>query len=102
MYNHYICNLTQTLLFMQPVQLQKDKLELIEWITQLEDSIVIEKLIAIMEEEDNYGYKLSDEQKLMLEEGAAKYDSGEERGYTWEEIKNNAAELKKLINEKKA
>lgn len=87
---------------MQTVQLQKDKLELIEWITQLEDVAVIEKLMGIMAEEDNYSYRLSDQQIAILEEGSAKYDSGEERGYTWEEIKNNAAELKKLINEKKA
>jgi len=87
---------------MQPVQLQKDKLELIEWITQLEDSTVIEKLLAIMEEQDNYGYKLSDEHKVLVEESAAKYFSGEERGYSWEEVKAQALELKKSLNEKKA
>ena len=87
---------------MQSVQLQKDKLDLIEWITQLEDSTVIEKLMEIMAEEDNYGYKLSDEQKMMVEESTAKYLSGEERGYTWEEVKEQAMEIKKRLNEKKA
>jgi len=87
---------------MQSVQLQKDKLDLIEWITQLEDPAMIQKIKQIMIEEDNYGFSLSDEQKLILEEGTEKYISGEERDYSWEEIKNSSAQLKKLINEKKA
>ena len=87
---------------MQSVQLQKDKLDLIEWITQLEDPAIIQKIKQIMIEEDNYGFSLSDEQKLILEEGTEKYISGEESAYSWEEIKNSSAQLKKLINEKKA
>jgi hypothetical protein len=54
-----------------------------------------------MLEEANYRFTLSDEQKLILEEGTDKYHSGEEPSYTWQEIKNNASELKKLINKKK-
>lgn len=87
---------------MQSVQLQKDKLELIEWITQLEDETVVQKLKQIMLEEDSYGFTLTDEQKLILEEGTEKYLTGEERAYSWNEIKNSSAQLKKLINEKKA
>ncbi|RZJ71642.1 MAG: hypothetical protein EOO45_11700 [Flavobacterium sp.] len=87
---------------MQSIQLQKDKLELIEWITQVEDSAVIEKLIEMMNEEDNYGFRLSDEQKLMLEESSAKYESGQERSYSWEEVQEQAMEIKKRLNEEKA
>ena len=87
---------------MQPVQLQKDKLDLIEWITQLEDVSVLQKIKEIMLEEDSYGFALSDEQKLILEEGTEKYLTGDERSYSWDEIKNSTAQLKKLINEKKA
>lgn len=87
---------------MQPVQLQKDKLKLIEWITQLEDEDTILQLKEIMVNEEVSGFSLSEEQKLMLEEGTAKYESGEERGYTWEEIKQRADEIKRLINEKRA
>jgi hypothetical protein len=87
---------------MQPVQLQKDKLDLIEWITQLEDASVLQKIKEIMLEEDTYGFTLSEEQKLILEEGTEKYLSGDESSYSWDEIKNNAERLKKLINEKKA
>lgn len=87
---------------MQPVQLQKDKLELIEWITQLEDSIVIEQLTQIMEEELTNDFMLSDDQKFELDEGSAKYLSGEERGYTWEEIKAQAMQIKKQIDATRA
>ena len=87
---------------MQPVQLQKDKLELIEWITTLEDENIILQLKEIMVNEEASGFVLTDEQKQMVEESAAKYLSGEERGYTWEEIKERAAEIKKLIDEKRA
>lgn len=87
---------------MQRVQLQKDKLDLMEWISQLEDASVLQKLKQIMLEEDSYGFTLSDEQNLILEEGTEKYISGKERSYSWDEIKNSAAQLKKLINEKKA
>lgn len=87
---------------MQRVQLQKDKLDLIEWISQLEDVTMLQKLKQIMLEEDSYGFTLSKEQKLILEEGTEKYLSGEERSYSWDEITNTAAQLKKLINEKKA
>jgi len=87
---------------MQPIQIQKDKLELIEWISRLDKESIIEKLKEIMISEENNGFNLSDEQKLILEEGAAKYLSGEEKSFSWDEIKHNAAQLKKLINEKKA
>ncbi len=94
--------LNKKTLAMQPVQLQKDKLELIEWITQLEDEAVILELKKIMYAEEVSGFTLTEEQKLMVEESAAKYDSGEERGYTWEEVKQNIAERMRLLNEKKA
>jgi len=87
---------------MQSVQLQKDKLDIIEWVTQLDDADTIQKIKQIMLEADSYGFALTDEQKLILEEGTEKYLSGEERAYSWDEIKNSSALLKKLINEKKA
>ncbi len=49
---------------MQPVQLQNDKLELIEWITQLEDIVVVKQLTQIMEKELISDFMLSDEQKF--------------------------------------
>lgn len=84
---------------MQTLQIQKDKLELIEWITQLEDSVVVEQLTQIMETERISDFMLSDEQKFELEEGAAKYLSSEERGYTWQEVKAQTMEIKKRLDE---
>ncbi|GGB74349.1 hypothetical protein GCM10007424_12820 [Flavobacterium suaedae] len=87
---------------MESSQIQKDKLELIEWITQIDDSDLLNKLKAIMIEDENNSFQLSKEQQLILEEAAEKYHSKKECSYTWEEVKNNAVELKKSINEKKA
>ena len=100
--NCYICHQPQMLSIMQPVQLQKDKLELIEWITQLGDEAVILKLKEIMYEEETSGFTLTEEQKTEVREATAKYRSGEYKGYTWDEVKQQMMELKKKIHEKKA
>lgn len=100
--NCYICHQPQKLSIMQPVQLQKDKLELIEWITQLGDEAVILKLKEIMYEEETSGFTLTEEQKTELQEATARYEAGIDRGYSWEEIKESAARLKRQINEKRA
>lgn len=85
---------------MQNAQMQKDKLDLIEKIIQLEDSETLEMLKDILNNDNSY--ELTEEQKLMVEESYAKYISGEERGYSWEEIQENIAGIKKNINEKRA
>ena len=85
---------------MQNTQMQKDKLDLIEKIIQLEDSETLEMLKDILD--DDNSYELTDEQKLMVEESYEKYISGEERGYSWEEIQENIDGIKKNINEKRA
>ncbi len=100
--NCYICHYAQIPEIMQTVQLQKDKLELIEWITQLDDEAVILKLKEIMYEEETSGFTLTEEQKIELQEATARYEAGIDRGYTWEEIKESAARLKRQINEKRA
>ena len=45
------------------------------------------------------GKELTDEQKLIVEDATAKYYSGEEPSFTWEEVKNN---VRKSFNEKKS
>ena len=87
---------------MESSQTQKDKLELIEWITQIDDTNLLDKLKAMMAEAENSSFQLSKEQQLIIEETAEKYHSEKEHGYTWEEVKSNAEDLKKAINEKKA
>lgn len=72
---------------MQNTQMQKDKLYLIEKIIKLDDQETLKILKDILD--DDNSYELTDEQKLMVEESYAKYISGEERGYSWEEIKSD-------------
>ncbi len=74
---------------MQSTNLQKDKLELIEKIIHLEDKSILDSIKSILTE-DSSEYELTDEQKLIVEEATAKYYSGEEPSFTWEEVKNNA------------
>ena len=83
---------------MQSTNLQKDKLDLIEKIIRLEDKKKLDHLKSILNDE-TFEYKLSDEQKLILEEATEKYYSGEEPSFTWEEVKANA---RKKHNEKKS
>ena len=85
---------------MQNPQMQKDKLDLIEKIIKLDDSKTLEMLKDILD--DANSYELTEAQKLMVEESYAKYISGEERGYSWDEIQENIAGIKKNINEKRA
>lgn len=73
---------------MQSTNLQKDKLELIDKIIHTDDQSTLDFLKNVLNDEPSE-FKLSEEQKLILEEATAKYYSGEERSFTWEEVKNN-------------
>lgn len=85
---------------MQNAQLQKDKLDLIEKIIKLDDLETLEILKDILDEDNSY--ELTDEQKHLVEESYSKYISGEERGYSWDEVQENITGIKKNINEKRA
>ena len=83
---------------MQSTNLQKDKLALIEKIIHTEDQSTIDFLKDVFSD-DNSEYELTDEQKSIVEDATAKYYSGEEPSFTWEEVKNN---VRKSFNEKKS
>ncbi|MCG9793214.1 hypothetical protein [Flavobacterium algicola] len=83
---------------MQPTNLQKDKLELINKIIHTEDQNTLAFLKEVLND-DNSEYELTDEQKTIVEEATAKYYSGEEPSFSWEEVKNN---VRKSFNEKKS
>lgn len=51
---------------MNPSQLQIDKLNIINWITEVEDFSIVEKIKGIMTS-DKKPYKLSDEQQDVLD-----------------------------------
>jgi len=83
---------------MQPTNLQKDKLHLIERIIHTEDQSTLDFLKSILNDQ-TLEYELSNEQKLILEEATEKYYSGEKPSFTWDEAKANA---RKNYNEKKS
>ncbi len=64
---------------------QELKLELIHWLTETTDETVLEKVQAIR---DTSSY-LSHEQESILEERLEKYDRGEMKFSSWEEVKAN-------------
>lgn len=74
---------------MQSTNLQKDKLDLIDKIIHTEDQSTLDFLKEVISDEHSK-YELTAEQKLILEDATAKYYSGEEPSFTWEEIKTNA------------
>ncbi|MEL1241721.1 hypothetical protein [Flavobacterium flavipallidum] len=73
---------------MQSANLQKQKLELIEKIIHTDDQNTLDFLKSILNDETS-DYELTDEQKQIVEEATAKYYSGEEPSFTWDEVKNN-------------
>jgi len=83
---------------MQSSNLQKDKLELIEKIILTDDQSTLDQIKNILNDETSE-YELTAEQKLIVEEATAKYLSGEEPSFTWEQVKANA---RKSLNEKKS
>lgn len=75
---------------MQQLQMQRDKLDIIEWIKHLEDSHIVEYLKQLMSSNDSDSYVLTEEQKAEVRESHEKYLSGEDKGFTWEEVKERA------------
>jgi len=84
---------------MQSVQLQKDKSEIIEWIKQLEDSTIIDHIKSLMSSKGSDAYSLTAEQIIEVRERSEKYLSGEDKGFTWDEVKDRA---RKKLDEKKS
>ena len=75
---------------MQSVQLQKDKLDIIEWVRQLEDSVIIDHIKSLMASNDNDSYPLTPEQITEVRERSEKYLSGKDKGFTWGDVKERA------------
>ncbi len=81
---------------MQSPQLQKDKLKLIEKIMETDDKVLIDYFNDVLSNGLS-DYQLSEEQLQMIEESREKYISGEDKGKSWNELKNT---LLKKRNEK--
>lgn len=72
---------------MQPTNLQKDKLDLIERIIQTEDKNTLDFLKSVLNDE-TLEYLLSEEQINIVRESTGNYLSGKDKGKSWEEVKS--------------
>lgn len=60
------------------MDLQSEKLRLIEWLVELKDEAVLSRFIALRKEQDNDWWDLiSDEEKREIEEGLQQIERGE-------------------------
>lgn len=84
---------------MQQLQMQKDKLDIIEWVKHLQDSHLVEYLKQLMSSKQDDTYILTEEQKAEVRESHERYLSGEDKGFTWDEVKDRA---RKRLNETKS
>jgi len=68
------------------MDIQSLKIDLIQWLTQLKDKTILEKVKAIKDEQ---GFDLSSDQLLELNDRVEKYERGEMKFNSWEETKTN-------------
>lgn len=71
---------------MQPTNLQKDKLDLIDKILHTEDQSTLDFLKDYLNDEP-LQYQLSEEQKNIVRENTENYLSGKDKGKSWKEVK---------------
>ncbi|MBX2916950.1 MAG: addiction module component [Cyclobacteriaceae bacterium] len=68
------------------MDIQSLKIDLIQWLTEIKDKSVLEKVKAI---KDENGLDLSSEQLLELNDRLEKYELGEMKFKSWEETKTS-------------
>ncbi len=73
------------------MDIQSLKIDIIHWLTELKDTAVLEKIMAIKEEASG----LTASQQAELDKRLEKYDRGEMNFKSWEETKNNIRERSK-------
>ncbi len=63
------------------------KIDLIHWLTELQDKAVIKKLQGLKEQQES-AFELSSEQKKELEGRLEKYENGEMEFSSWDMVKD--------------
>lgn len=71
---------------MQTMNLQKDKLDLIDKILHTEDQSTLDFLKNVFDDE-HLKNQLSEEQQNIVRESTENYLSGKDQGKSWEEVK---------------
>lgn len=70
------------------------KIDLIHWLTELEDQSVLEKIQGLKEEQER-SLELTVDQHRELEKRLEKYEAGEMRFSSWETVKKRIKERAK-------
>lgn len=68
------------------MDIQSIKIDLIHWLSELEDMSVLEQIQSLKEEQEN-SFQLNAEQGEELESRLERYEKGEMRFSSWEAVK---------------
>ncbi len=69
------------------MDIQSIKIDLIHWLTELQDQSVLKKLQVLKEQQES-SFELSAEQKKELDSRLEKYENGEMKFSSWDTVKN--------------
>ena len=71
------------------MDIKATKLSLIQWLTELRDRSVLEKIVWLREHSAETDGELTSEQKHTLDERLKKYKSGKMKFSSWDAVKEN-------------
>ena len=63
------------------MDIQAKKLDLIQWLIQLNDERLLKKVEALKAEDNDFWNELSDDQRKEITKGSAQLDAGEKHEY---------------------
>lgn len=69
------------------MDIQSVKIDLIHWLTELQDKSILEKLQGLKEQQE-IRFELSEEQQKELDSRLEKYENGEMKFSSWETVKD--------------
>ncbi|MGY6521040.1 MAG: addiction module protein [Mongoliitalea sp.] len=69
------------------MDIQSVKIDLIHWLTLLEDTYVLEKIQSLKEQQES-SFELGEENQIELELRLQKYENGEMQFSSWDEVKS--------------
>jgi putative addiction module component (TIGR02574 family) len=69
------------------MDVQSVKIDLIHWLTELQDKAVLQQLQGLKEQQES-SFELNAEQKEELDDRLEKYGNGEMEFSTWDTVKN--------------
>ena len=69
------------------MDIQSVKIDLIHWLTELQDKSILKKIQSLKEQQDD-AFKLSADQKKELDSRLKKYENGEMKFSSWDTVKD--------------